>query len=58
MVRTMVQQAEIEEEEDYVVVEVVAMEVAEEGIMAIGNPMRKVTQRMTFSIIIVSSTGI
>ena len=58
MVRKMVQQAEIEEEEDSEVVEVVAIEEAEEGIMGIGSPMRKVTQRMTFNFIIVSSTDI
>jgi len=58
MVRTMVQQAKVEEEEDFVVVEVVAMEEAEEGMMGIGSPMSKVTQRMASNVIIVSATGI
>ena len=58
MVRIMVQQEGVEEEEDSVVVEVVATEEAEEGMMCIGSPMSKVTQRMTFNVIIVSVLGI
>ena len=58
MVRTMVQQVGVEEEQDFVVVEVVAMEEVEERMMGIGSPMSKVTQIMTFNIIIVSVMSI
>ncbi|KAH0745834.1 hypothetical protein KY285_007491 [Solanum tuberosum] len=43
---------------DFVVVEVVAMEEADEGMMGICSTMSKVTKRMAFNVIIVSTTGI
>lgn len=58
MVRTMVQHAEVEEEENFVVVVVMGMEEVEEGMVGIGSPMSKVTQRMAFNVIIICATGI
>ena len=56
--KTMVRQAKVQEEEDSVVVEVVAIEEAEEGTMGIGCPMSKVTQRIAFNVIITNPMDI
>ncbi len=58
MVRTMVQQANVEEEENFLVFEVVVVEEVKEGMMVIGSPMSKGTQRIAFNVIIVGATSI
>uniref|UniRef100_A0A3Q7HM55 Uncharacterized protein n=1 Tax=Solanum lycopersicum TaxID=4081 RepID=A0A3Q7HM55_SOLLC len=51
-------QVEVDEKEDFAVVEVVVMEEAEEEILVIGIPMNKETQKMAFNVIIAITMGI